>query len=50
LDQKEDVVFVVIKWVSAGLLAGFAWLVRGYAMEYFKPYQRVGIRVRNRKE
>jgi len=49
VDQKEDVMFVIIKWISAGLFAGFAWLVTGYTVEYFKPYQRVGIRVRNRK-
>ena len=41
--------FALIKWISAGLFAGFAWLVTGYAMEYFKPYQRVRVRVRNRK-
>jgi len=41
--------FVIIKWISVGLLAGFAWLVTGYTMEYFRPYKRVGIRLRNKE-
>jgi hypothetical protein len=41
--------FAIIKWISAGLFAGFAWLVTGYAVEYFRPYQRASIRVRNKK-
>jgi hypothetical protein len=36
--------FVIVKWIFAGLFAGFAWLVAGYTLEYFRPYKRVGIR------
>ena len=41
--------FVIIKWIFAGLFAGFAWLVTGYTMEYFRPYKRVGIGIRNKE-
>jgi hypothetical protein len=49
LDLKEDEMFIIIKWISAALFAGFAWLVTGYSLEYFRPYKRAGIRVRNRE-
>jgi hypothetical protein len=39
--------FAIIKWIFAGLFAGFAWLVTGYAVEYFRPYKRVGSRLRH---
>jgi len=35
----------VLKWIGAGLLAGFLWLVAGYTDEYFRPYKRVRSRV-----
>ena len=41
--------FVIIKWIFVGLLAGFAWLVTGYTVEYFRPHKRVGIRLRNKE-
>lgn len=48
-DQEEDAMFAIIKWISAGLLAAFAWLVTGYAVEYFWPYRPVVVRLRNKK-
>ena len=41
--------FAVIKWIAAALIAGFAWLVTGYTVEYFRPYKKIGVRVK-RKE
>lgn len=49
LDQKEDAMFVVIKWISAGVLAAFTWLVTGYTLEYFRPYKRVAVRLRSKE-
>jgi hypothetical protein len=40
LRKKELAMFVIIKWIVAALFAGFAWLVVGYAIEYFRPYKR----------
>ena len=31
---------IIIKWIVVILLAGFAWLVAGYADEYFRPYKK----------
>lgn len=31
---------VIAKWLLATLLAGFAWLVGNYTVEYFRPYNR----------
>ncbi len=28
----------LLKWLVSILLAGFAWLVTGYTMEYLRPY------------
>ena len=36
----------VVKWVLIGLFTGFTGLVMGYTLEYFRPYKRVGIRLR----
>jgi len=30
----------VIKWFFTAIVAGLAWLVTGYTMEYFKPYKK----------
>jgi hypothetical protein len=38
--------FVIVKWIIAALLAGFAWLVTGYTIEYFRPYKKIDIRFR----
>jgi hypothetical protein len=46
LRQKEYAMFVIVKWIIAALLAGFAWLVTGYTIEYFRPYKKVSIRVK----
>ena len=40
--------FVVVKWIIAALLAGFAWLVTGYTIEYFRPYKKIDIHLRKR--
>ena len=37
--------FVIVKWIIAALFAGFAWLVTGYTIEYFRPYKKINIRV-----
>ena len=47
IGQKEDMMFALIKWIFVGLFAGLAWLVAGYALEYFRPYKRVEVRLRN---
>lgn len=47
--QKEYAMFVVIKWIIAALLTGFAWLVTGYTIEYFRPYKKIGMRLRKRE-
>jgi len=36
----------IIKWIVTALLAGFALLFTVYAVEYFRPYKRIEIRVR----
>jgi len=30
----------IIKWLLTAVLAGFAWLVGNYTVEYFRPYNR----------
>jgi hypothetical protein len=44
LRQKENAMFVIAKWIIAALLAGFAWLVTGYTIEYFRPYKKINMR------
>ena len=46
--QKEYAMFVIVKWIIAALLAGFAWLVTGYTIEYFRPYKKISIRLRKK--
>ena len=41
--------FVIVKWIFAALLAGFAWLVTGYTVEYFRPYRKIGIRLKKKE-
>jgi hypothetical protein len=38
----------IVKWITAILLAGFAWLVAGYADEYFRPYKKIRINTNKR--
>jgi hypothetical protein len=38
---KEADMSAVLKWVAALLLAGLAWLVTEYAVEYFRPYRKI---------
>ena len=40
--------FVIVKWINAALYAGFAWLVTGYTIEYFRPYKKIDIRARKK--
>ena len=40
---------VIVKWIAAAALAGFAWLVTGYTIEYFTPYKKIGIRTRKKE-
>ena len=37
---------LVIKWMAAVLLTGLAWLVTGYTVEYFRPYQKIRVNTR----
>jgi len=37
---KEFVMITIVKWLVTALLAGFAWLVGNYTVEYFRPYKR----------
>ncbi len=39
---------IVIKWIFVGLVSAFGWLVTGYTVEYFRPYKRASIRLRNK--
>ena len=36
----------VLKWTLAALLAGLAWLVTEYVLEYFRPYRKIRMNVR----
>jgi hypothetical protein len=40
--------FIIVKWIVVALLAGFAWLVTGYTIEYFRPYKKINIRFRKK--
>ena len=39
----------IIKWIFVGLFSAFGLLVTGYTVEYFRPYKRASIRLRNKK-
>ena len=39
----------VVKWICIGLVSVFGWLVTGYTVEYFQPYKRARIRLRNKE-
>jgi hypothetical protein len=30
----------LLKWMVSIIVAALAWLVTGYTLEYFRPYQR----------
>ena len=30
----------VFKWIFTAIFAAIAWLITGYAVEYFKPYRK----------
>ena len=36
----------IVKWIVASMFAGFTWLLTVYAVEYFRPYKKIEIRVR----
>ena len=36
--------FVIVKWIIAALIAGFAWLVTGYTIEYFRPSRKIEVK------
>jgi len=38
----------VLKWITAGLFAGFVWLVGVYTDEYFRPHKKIRMRTRNK--
>lgn len=40
--------FVIIKWIVVAIITGFAWLVVGYTIEYFRPYKKINIRLRKK--
>jgi hypothetical protein len=37
---KEFVMITIVKWIVTAVLAGLAWLVGNYTVEYFRPYKR----------
>jgi hypothetical protein len=41
--------FVIVKWIAVALITGFAWLVTGYTIEYFRPYKKIDMRVRKKE-
>jgi hypothetical protein len=41
--------FIIVKWIAAALIAGFAWLVTGYTVEYFRPYKKISMRARKKE-
>ena len=41
--------FVIVKWIAATLFAGFAWLVTGYTIEYFRPYKKIDVRIKKKE-
>lgn len=38
--------FTVFKWIIVVLLAALSWLVGIITLEYFRPYQKVRIRLK----
>jgi len=36
----------VLKWITVFLLAALSWLVGIITLEYFRPYQKVRIRLK----
>ena len=38
----------VLKFICAALIGSLAWLVSGYTVEYFRPYNQTGNRIRNK--
>jgi len=32
--------FTIVKWIVAAVVAGLAWLVGKYTVEYYKPYKK----------
>jgi NADH:ubiquinone oxidoreductase subunit 5 (subunit L)/multisubunit Na+/H+ antiporter MnhA subunit len=33
----------VLKWIATALVTALAWLVTGYAVEYLRPYKKIGM-------
>jgi apolipoprotein N-acyltransferase len=46
--EKETAMFVIVKWIAVAIITGFAWLVLGYTIEYFRPYKKMGPRFRKK--
>ena len=40
--------FVIVKWIIAALITGFAWLVAGYTIEYFRPYRQIEVKTKKK--
>ena len=38
----------VIRWGVAALFAVLAWLVTEYTVEYFRPYKKISVRIRQK--
>jgi len=38
--NKECTMLTFLKWIFTGLFAALAWLITGYAVEYFRPYKK----------
>lgn len=39
---------VLLKWIAAGVVAGFLWLIGIYTDEYFRPYKKIRTGVRRK--
>jgi len=37
----------IVKWIATAVFAGLVWLIGNYTTEYFRPYKKIRIRVRN---
>ena len=45
-NYKEFVMITIVKWIVTVLFASFTWLFTVYAVEYFRPYKRVEVRIK----
>lgn len=39
-EKQENSMMVLVKWIAAVLLAGLAWLIGKYTVEYYRPFKK----------